>query len=317
MALRTRPGLPRAERPALNARSKAIQAVLDNVAAEVDTLPHTSLREVGTLLRDAKLELEAGLREWLASAEPEADFTRAQWLNALVQLRGALEAVDDLEPGLTDILRKGEGVAAALAVRHVQYELQRFGAIFHHEIKPIPLLPASKLIINKGARTRMVRVERSAKRYAGRVGQDIRAQLARGMIKGETNAQIVKRLIGPGARIKLGKIDILPDASGPISERMFRRYENWARTIVRTEVINAYNDVANDSIEEAHKIDHAIMRRWDATLDARVCPFCRELDGQVVKIGEAFRDGIEAPPAHPNCRCAVLAWRADWEEHAR
>jgi SPP1 gp7 family putative phage head morphogenesis protein len=36
------------------------------------------------------------------------------------------------------------------------------------------------------------------------------------------------------------------------------------------------------------------------------CEICAENDGQVVGVGENFRSGDDAPPAHPNCRCALL-----------
>ena len=36
------------------------------------------------------------------------------------------------------------------------------------------------------------------------------------------------------------------------------------------------------------------------------CDICAENDGEVVTIGDTFASGDDAPPAHPNCRCAVL-----------
>jgi SPP1 gp7 family putative phage head morphogenesis protein len=42
---------------------------------------------------------------------------------------------------------------------------------------------------------------------------------------------------------------------------------------------------------------------WNAV---QPCDICAPNDGQVVTLGEAFESGDTQPPAHPNCRCALL-----------
>jgi hypothetical protein len=42
---------------------------------------------------------------------------------------------------------------------------------------------------------------------------------------------------------------------------------------------------------------------WNAV---QPCDLCAPNDGQVVTLGEAFDSGDTEPPAHPNCRCALL-----------
>lgn len=44
------------------------------------------------------------------------------------------------------------------------------------------------------------------------------------------------------------------------------------------------------------------MVQWHATLDEATCPICAELDGQVFAIDE-----VDPPPAHPSCRCFLVA----------
>jgi len=304
---------PHVEVDALIARSRAVQSILDNIAAEADALPLQALRPLGAVLRAARFELERDLRRYFAGVDPASEFTATQWRNALVQIRGALQAIGEIEPTLVQVLRKGADQAGALAVRHVQRELREFANLYGHEIKPIPLLPAANLIIDNGARTLMQRIPRSAARYVGKVGTNIRFELAKGLVRGENMQQLVKRLVGPGSRLKLGRINSLPDAAGLISNRLFNKYTNWAATLVRTEVLNAYNLVADASIDEAHSIDPRIERRWNAANDARMCPTCGQLDHIVAGVGETFPYGD--PPIHPNCRCVVVAWRSDWEEH--
>ena len=43
------------------------------------------------------------------------------------------------------------------------------------------------------------------------------------------------------------------------------------------------------------------------------CPICIQNGGQKVRIGQAFNSGDEEPPAHPNCRCALLPVIPDFE----
>ena len=43
------------------------------------------------------------------------------------------------------------------------------------------------------------------------------------------------------------------------------------------------------------------------------CPECAQNNGQIVEIGGTFNSGAQQPPAHPNCRCALLPVLPDYE----
>lgn len=43
------------------------------------------------------------------------------------------------------------------------------------------------------------------------------------------------------------------------------------------------------------------------------CPECAQNNNQVVEIGGTFNSGAQQPPAHPNCRCALLPVIPDYE----
>jgi len=47
-------------------------------------------------------------------------------------------------------------------------------------------------------------------------------------------------------------------------------------------------------------------KEWDATFDSATCPTCSGLDGEQRPLNESFSGGFEHPPAHANCRCAVM-----------
>lgn len=52
--------------------------------------------------------------------------------------------------------------------------------------------------------------------------------------------------------------------------------------------------------------------QWHATLDEVTCPICAELDGQIFAVDE-----VDPPPAHPSCRCFLVAVFASEARMAR
>jgi SPP1 gp7 family putative phage head morphogenesis protein len=70
-----------------------------------------------------------------------------------------------------------------------------------------------------------------------------------------------------------------------------------ARTIARTEVINAYNQSKMNMYKQAGLSQY----EWLTALDERTCEECVALDGKVFDIGSG-----DVPPLHPNCRCCTV-----------
>ncbi len=84
----------------------------------------------------------------------------------------------------------------------------------------------------------------------------------------------------------------------------YDKQSEWrALRIARTEVIDAY---ANGSIEGFRQSGVVKMKKWITAGDDRVDPECEmnERDGEI-GLDAAFSSGHNAPPVHPNCRCAV------------
>ena len=55
-------------------------------------------------------------------------------------------------------------------------------------------------------------------------------------------------------------------------------------------------------------------KKWDAQIDARTSPVCRDLNGVVVEMNEKFKwkgEEFDFPPAHVNCRSRVLYIQED------
>ena len=70
-----------------------------------------------------------------------------------------------------------------------------------------------------------------------------------------------------------------------------------AKTIARTEIIDAYNTAAEDRYKQAGLSDKEIV--WITSFDERTCPVCSGYDGMTLA-----QTG-ERPPVHPNCRCSL------------
>lgn len=85
-----------------------------------------------------------------------------------------------------------------------------------------------------------------------------------------------------------------------------------ARTLARTEVIEAHAEGALDEYAEAGVEGVTVMAEFATAGDDSVCPECEGLEGNIYTIEEA-RGLI---PVHPNCRCAWIPimqedeWRA-------
>jgi hypothetical protein len=83
------------------------------------------------------------------------------------------------------------------------------------------------------------------------------------------------------------------------------------RRAAAVDTVRAYNeehDELADMALEPHEAAGAtwipaVLKRWDAVLDARVCPTCRAHDGEIVPVGTSFMNGDEPGEVHDYCRC--------------
>jgi len=123
-----------------------------------------------------------------------------------------------------------------------------------------------------------------------------------------------------------------------------QRTENKARQIIDTSVNHLRNSARLRAIQKAKVRQY----RWDAVGDRLTCPYCRSMDGRIFDTGEAIRtlelietdpsalpqvkpflttmplEKLKAtpssrlpskmPPAHPFCRCRIVAYLEEIEE---
>lgn len=74
-----------------------------------------------------------------------------------------------------------------------------------------------------------------------------------------------------------------------------------AMTIARTET--AFAD-CQGNMALYTRSEQVSQKQWITGADC--CPDCQELEGEVVGLEEKFSNGVDAPPAHPNCRCDFI-----------
>lgn len=293
--------------------------ILEYLNDQVARLSLSELNTITTILDAAEVELTKDLSTWHALRKGTDRFTPQMYRNALVQIRSTLRHIrGPLKEHMESTLRHGGQVAGILATQHLVYELQTFSAMFEGTIRPIAFESAN--VLAQGKKILWPRFQNSAARYAGQVGEDIKKQLAIGVVRGETVDQLTDRLAklgGPkGLVYTIGREGSPRAKAEMIAEGLFRRYRHYAERLVVTELVNAYNVTALEGVEELEEHDPGYFRRWDAAIDKRTCAQCARYDDLVVPLDKTFPGGIKHPPLHPRCRCAVVLWRKEWTESA-
>jgi SPP1 gp7 family putative phage head morphogenesis protein len=312
------PGALAPVRPAKD-QIEAVERLVREQVAVIESLEPQALRAVLPALVEARNELRRGLSDWLSKVKDgDLRFTAQRQRVALRSLEGALEAAERLEPAMANALGTARRLAGPLSVTHLDEQIARFGSIFGESITAPRIDVAASLA--KGDRMLIRRHRTSAARYAGNVRKDIEMQFAIGVAKHETFHELAQRLRkagGPRGLVALrGVVGEQGAIVEDIAEGLFRRYGHWADRLVRTEMMNAYNlqhDVALEAMNnERDEGAEPYLRRWDASADRRVCPICEDLDRRVAPLDGTFKGGYVHPPAHPRCRCVLVAWHASW-----
>lgn len=278
--------------------------VLQGMVKSIESLPLPAARAVAPVLAEAQRQIERDLKKWLAKMDGAERFTTQKLRMALVQVRQGLDTLKKTRPALLNGLNTVASDAAGLAVKDVENQVLRFSHMYNSELRPVNIDTAVTLA--RGNKLVLSRFEKSAKRYSGAIGARMIQSMAISRVKGDTIYDMGKRL----------------EAELPT---LFRGFRNRAAMVARTESMNAYNVHHKEAVKELVKDDPGMQMRWDASYDARRCIVCGGLDGKTVEVDKAFKlkwqlsSGTAKsgewghPPAHPNCRCILVAWHKDWE----
>ena len=125
----------------------------------------------------------------------------------------------------------------------------------------------------------------NVKNMSEEIGNDLRAELQRGIMNGEGIDKLKNRV-----------------------SKVFNKAEARAEMIARTEVNRAENQ---GSLQVMKASGQKIKKKWIAANDERTSPLCKRLHGQTVGINENFKDSktgeeFQGPPSHVNCRSALV-----------
>lgn len=140
---------------------------------------------------------------------------------------------------------------------------------------------------------------RLLKEWAAAMGQAETARISDaikiGMVEGQTTDQIIQRIRGTrAAQYRDGLLEISRRDAVGVTRTAIAHVSNRAR-----EEVWAANADIIDKVQ------------WVATLDGRTSPVCRARDGQLFDVDKGPR-----PPAHFNCRSAVVAYFGEPDDDA-
>jgi SPP1 gp7 family putative phage head morphogenesis protein len=241
--------------------------------------------------------------------------------------RGYLKAVDGQHPygRLLDRLEKQAAAAIETALRKMQRELFRgitpdrvnevFSRLVDYETNEefrqsiyralLPTVEAATAIERRALQRQVLGaksmldvgfdwglINEAARRWLN----DYSFELVRG-ITNTTTSQL---------RGYIDEFIASPDASIPqLSKRIDAIFGPVrGEMIAVTEVTRSF---AQSQLETWNAVGVVERKRWNTANDALVCPICGPLNGQTANVNEPFPGGINAPPAHPRCRCWVTA----------
>lgn len=248
------------------------------------------LRMIKTLNK-ADVKLSAELEDALKRLSSDS-FT-ARRLDALLVNVNALnkEAYKALQDNLVEELR-------SLVDYESQYQADLFKSILPVQLSIASVAPAA---VFAAAMARPFQVSKGGavplnEYLAGLTAN--RAKMVRdairlGYITGETNDQIVGRIVGTKT---LNYADGLMDIPRRYVETMVRTATNHTASVARDQFYKANDDLVK-----------GVM--WVSTLDSLTSPICQALDGKVFPV-----DSGKRPPAHLGCRSSTTPVLKSWKE---
>jgi len=140
-------------------------------------------------------------------------------------------------------------------------------------------------------------VEKAFRGIAARSSERLGGAIRQGVLSGETNVQIARRLMG-----RLNFNEYAKEGTRAFAlagNQPLKLANNQIKTIVRTS-INQVSNAASQSVYAANK-DVVPKYEYVATLDSRTSSICQRLDGQKFEY-----DKGPTPPQHFNCRSTTV-----------
>lgn len=286
-------------------QEEIVKQTLRHAVVAVRTIPNSALAEFLPRLRHAQAELTRELKLWELKQDGSKRYTAHVKRSALVQIDAAIQEVENLGGAMHNTLMVSGVAAGEAGLTAMQQQLTSLNAMFKGAMVPVSIERAA--ILNKGERALIKKYPSSAARYAGNIRKDIMGRLSVGVLQQKTISQMANQMFK----------DI---------PQVFNTAKFNAMRLVRTEVMNSYNDMHHEGLLDAHEEDSDVKMRWDASYDHRRCPECGALDGKIVAVDGEFvatwktasgsprGSTNKRPPAHAQCRCVLVPWIDSWPD---
>lgn len=239
---------------------------------QVERYGANTIKKIGKVLDDSKADLEKQLRRANLSEK------------SITALRKTLAGVKEVRDATFDSL---EAVTKGDLIDLSKYEAEFNGKLYASVLDvPVSNFETVGAVKLRQLVTQDFLAGRQLKEWVAKLNADeadkIKVQLRLGIIAGESDAQMVDRIIGNGKQ--KGVVD---------------RTERWAQTMVRTAVADVSQGAHMAYLDENQDLFPQAM--YIAVLDERTCETCAAYGGEVFEL-DAFPD----IPLHPNCRCVIV-----------
>ncbi|MBX9267210.1 minor capsid protein [Chromobacterium violaceum] len=264
------------------------QQLLQLIAHQIDLGRYSShvVRKIMALLNRADADLFARLQ--LALADLDADTFTVQRLDAI------LRSVRQLNRAAYEQARISlEGELSGVVTSEVEWQHDLFRGLLPVQVSVASVAPetAYAAAMARPMQGRLLR-EWFEGMEEGKAAR-LRDALRMGFLEGEPVAKIIQRIRGTRA---MGYADGLIETDRRAAEAIARTAVNHYANFSRQHVANANSDLIAGV-------------KWVSTLDMRTSSICRSRDGKIYPIDSGPR-----PPAHMNCRSAVVFVLKSWQE---
>ena len=245
---------------------------------------------------DALKEAEKNVKAELVSIKEKSIISKGLEIRQS-QLLGIQREIDDIAKDLKDrmslIAKKSMNGAFRSSFDDVVNEFADMGAPAYSKLSHAERLSFAKNVFSRVDRKALDFLLNYELQLLGSVSnylsEEIKNRITIGLIQGDSVAKISQNI---------GGIISNPEAFRRAGMTVFKTAQLRTETIVRTETLRAYNQ---GRIKFFEHIDVKYVI-WLSVGDKRMCPVCRELDGNRYRL-----DKVPNIPAHPGCRCALLA----------
>lgn len=282
-----------------------VQNTLQNAVVAVRDIPNAALASFLPRLQEAQKLLLRDLKAFELLENGAERYTAHKLRATIVQLDAAMREIASLGPSMATTLSVYGGKAGLAGLNAMESQLAAMDALFTGSMVPVSIDRAA--VLSRGEKMLINRYPRSAARYSGWIGDEVRRKLTVGVLRQQSIGEVTNALF-----------EEIP--------KVFKTAKFNAHRLVRTEIMHSYNTLHYEGLLDAHGEDDEIKMRWDASYDLRRCPACGDLDGRVVEVAGEFtaswvtKTGIakssthQRPPAHPQCRCVLVPWMDDWPD---